>query len=196
MGPQSGSESSHRRRWHGTGEPVAPIETAGVAGCECESTDAGHRGGPARRSPAERTGQFTVGGGQPFATHGRTVGYDGRLSRTVLREREGEVPSRHSPAWSARTTISWAPTRPAVSGLEVRDRRANHPARACCGDDAVHAGAQARLIVLSSPGACQLRVTDPSRLTLAVRTVGRWRRRCGFRRLWPHDATTRQQFVD
>ena len=24
--------------------------------------------------------------------------YDGRLSRTVLREREGEVPSRHSPA--------------------------------------------------------------------------------------------------
>ena len=23
--------------------------------------------------------------------------YDGRLSRTVLREREGEVPSRHSP---------------------------------------------------------------------------------------------------
>ena len=25
--------------------------------------------------------------------------YDGRLSRTVLREREGEVPSRHSPGF-------------------------------------------------------------------------------------------------
>ena len=45
--------------------------------------------------------------------------YDGRLSRTVLREREGEVPSRHSPGTHRHpqaslqvnaTTESWAPT--------------------------------------------------------------------------------------
>ena len=31
--------------------------------------------------------------------------YDGRLSRTVLREREGEVPSRHSPGCAAELAV-------------------------------------------------------------------------------------------
>ena len=83
--------------------------------CECESTDAGHRGGPARSSGEgpvmgpERRGRAVHGrlevnpsGEEPTdrprqKNAGLWEPYDGRLSRTVLREREGEVPSRHSP---------------------------------------------------------------------------------------------------
>ena len=89
--------------------------TASSEHCECESTDAGHRGGPARSSGegpvmgSERRGRAVHGrvevnpsGEEPTdrprqKNAGLWEPYDGRLSRTVLREREGEVPSRHSP---------------------------------------------------------------------------------------------------
>ena len=43
---------------------------------------------PSGEEPTDRLRQKNAGLWEP---------YDGRLSRTVLREREGEVPSRHSP---------------------------------------------------------------------------------------------------
>ena len=43
---------------------------------------------PSGKEPTDRPRQKNAGLWEP---------YDGRLSRTVLREREGEVPSRHSP---------------------------------------------------------------------------------------------------
>ena len=43
---------------------------------------------PSGEEPTDRPRQKNAGLWEP---------YDGRLSRTVLREREGEVPSRHSP---------------------------------------------------------------------------------------------------
>ena len=43
---------------------------------------------PSGEEPTDRPKQKNAGLWEP---------YDGRLSRTVLREREGEVPSRHSP---------------------------------------------------------------------------------------------------
>ena len=48
---------------------------------------------PSGEEPTDRPRQKNAGLWEP---------YDGRLSRTVLREREGEVPSRHSPGSSAR----------------------------------------------------------------------------------------------
>ena len=98
-----------RRCWPREGEPQAARH------CEWESTDAGHRGGPARSSGEgpvmgpERRGRAVHGrlevnpsGEEPTdrprqKNAGLWEPYDGRLSRTVLREREGEVPSRHSP---------------------------------------------------------------------------------------------------
>ena len=58
---------------------------------------------PSGEEPTDRPRQKNAGLWEP---------YDGRLSRTVLREREGEVPSRYSPdsqdaahcAWSAHAT--------------------------------------------------------------------------------------------
>ena len=47
---------------------------------------------PSGEEPTDRPKQKNAGLWEP---------YDGRLSRTVLREREGEVPSRHSPGWLA-----------------------------------------------------------------------------------------------
>ena len=94
-----------RRFWPREGEPQAARH------CECESTDAGHRGGPARSSGegpvmgSERRGRAVHGrvevnpsGEEPTdrprqKNAGLWEPYDGRLSRTVLREREGEVPS-------------------------------------------------------------------------------------------------------
>ena len=46
---------------------------------------------PSGEEPTDRPKQKNAGLWEP---------YDGRLSRTVLREREGEVPSRHSPPTS------------------------------------------------------------------------------------------------
>ena len=45
---------------------------------------------PSGEEPTDRPRQKNAGLWEP---------YDGRLSRTVLREREGEVPSRHSPRY-------------------------------------------------------------------------------------------------
>ena len=45
---------------------------------------------PSGEEPTDRPRQKNAGLWEP---------YDGRLSRTVLREREGEVPSRHSPGF-------------------------------------------------------------------------------------------------
>ena len=91
--------------------------------CEWESTDAGHRGGPARSSGegpvmgSERRGRAVHGrlevnpsGEEPTdrprqKNAGLWEPYDGRLSRTVLREREGEVPSRYSPG--SRANSDW-----------------------------------------------------------------------------------------
>ena len=125
------------RRWHGNRRTCRPIETLGFLAargrttssghCECESTDAGHRGGPARSSgegPCNGVGAKGPGssrsfGGQPFgeepdrSTRQKNAGlwepYDGRLSRTVLREREGEVPSRHSPGSATLRGARYAP---------------------------------------------------------------------------------------
>ena len=47
---------------------------------------------PSGEEPTDRPRQKNAGLWEP---------YDGRLSRTVLREREGEVPSRHSPGHAA-----------------------------------------------------------------------------------------------
>ena len=41
--------------------------------------------------------------------------YDGRLSRTVLREREGEVPSRHSPGCAAPSDLCRGDSRPVAA---------------------------------------------------------------------------------
>ena len=46
---------------------------------------------PSGEEPTDRPRQKNAGLWEP---------YDGRLSRTVLREREGEVPSRHSPGFA------------------------------------------------------------------------------------------------
>ena len=58
---------------------------------------------PSGEEPTDRPRQKNAGLWEP---------YDGRLSRTVLREREGEVPSRHSPGGSlpplTRTTVAAA----------------------------------------------------------------------------------------
>ena len=48
---------------------------------------------PSGEEPTDRPRQKNAGLWEP---------YDGRLSRTVLREREGEVPSRYSPGGTAR----------------------------------------------------------------------------------------------
>ena len=48
---------------------------------------------PSGEEPTDRPRQKNAGLWEP---------YDGRLSRTVLREREGEVPSRHSPGCDIR----------------------------------------------------------------------------------------------
>ena len=50
---------------------------------------------PSGEEPTDRPRQKNAGLWEP---------YDGRLSRTVLREREGEVPSRHSPGSNAGPT--------------------------------------------------------------------------------------------
>ena len=52
---------------------------------------------PSGEEPTDRPRQKNAGLWEP---------YDGRLSRTVLREREGEVPSRYSPG-SANLTSAW-----------------------------------------------------------------------------------------
>ena len=57
---------------------------------------------PSGEEPTDRPRQKNAGLWEP---------YDGRLSRTVLREREGEVPPRHSPPLSA--TL---PKHPAIRG--------------------------------------------------------------------------------
>ena len=54
---------------------------------------------PSGEEPTDRPRQKNAGLWEP---------YDGRLSRTVLREREGEVPSRHSPG--NRCAIHFSPT--------------------------------------------------------------------------------------
>ena len=100
--------------------------------CEWESTDAGHRGGPARSSGegpvmgSERRGRAVHGrlevnpsGEEPTdrprqKNAGLWEPYDGRLSRTVLREREGEVPSRHSPRPHKRDELARRDTSPKV----------------------------------------------------------------------------------
>ena len=48
---------------------------------------------PSGEEPTDRPRQKNAGLWEP---------YDGRLSRTVLREREGEVPSRYSPGYTER----------------------------------------------------------------------------------------------
>ena len=56
---------------------------------------------PSGEEPTDRPRQKNAGLWEP---------YDGRLSRTVLREREGEVPSRHSPTTAPRyqcRTLPW-----------------------------------------------------------------------------------------
>src|SRR5665647_1195579 len=80
-----------------------------------QSTDTGHRGGPTHSSDegsvmgleprgradqgqAEANPQGEEPRGRPKPERaGLREPYDERLSRTVLREREGEVPSRYSP---------------------------------------------------------------------------------------------------
>ena len=51
---------------------------------------------PSGEEPTDRPRQKNAGLWEP---------YDGRLSRTVLREREGEVPSRHSPGSSGQGLV-------------------------------------------------------------------------------------------
>ena len=53
---------------------------------------------PSGEEPTDRPRQKNAGLWEP---------YDGRLSRTVLREREGEVPSRHSPSEWPPTVAQW-----------------------------------------------------------------------------------------
>ena len=50
---------------------------------------------PSGEEPTDRPRQKNAGLWEP---------YDGRLSRTVLREREGEVPSRYSPTPAPRSS--------------------------------------------------------------------------------------------
>ena len=103
--------------------------------CEWESTDAGHRGGPARSSGegpvmgSERRGRAVHGrlevnpsGEEPTdrprqKNAGLWEPYDGRLSRTVLREREGEVPSRHSPGGGDHYPAALTPRLPTPNPL-------------------------------------------------------------------------------
>ena len=129
-----------RRFWPREGEPQAARH------CEWESTDAGHRGGPARSSGEgpvmgpERRGRAVHGrlevnpsGEEPTdrprqKNAGLWEPYDGRLSRTVLREREGEVPSRHSPgsvgAWTGwPATLRGARCAPCVLTQRPHPRR-------------------------------------------------------------------------
>ena len=63
---------------------------------------------PSGEEPTDRPRQKNAGLWEP---------YDGRLSRTVLREREGEVPSRHSPGFGARRgRLAAAVDPPAAAG--------------------------------------------------------------------------------
>ena len=66
---------------------------------------------PSGEEPTDRPRQKNAGLWEP---------YDGRLSRTVLREREGEVPSRYSPG----TVLEWIPAPPESqkNGPEVPKR--------------------------------------------------------------------------
>ena len=86
---------------------------------------------PSGEEPTDRPRQKNAGLWEP---------YDGRLSRTVLREREGEVPSRHSPGavvldrvlerrHRPQPSIAWADS---VSGL-------------CCGSERTTATGQTSL---------------------------------------------------
>ena len=98
-----------RRSWPREGEPQAAntasarVPMRGTGADRPRSSDEGPVMGPERRGravhgrlevnpsgeePTDRPRQKNAGLWEP---------YDGRLSRTVLREREGEVPSRHSP---------------------------------------------------------------------------------------------------
>ena len=90
---------------------------------------------PSGEEPTDRPRQKNAGLWEP---------YDGRLSRTVLREREGEVPSRYSPGrhWagshgrrhgsftaapsstSPETATDSAPTKPATVNKQLQS---NHP---------------------------------------------------------------------
>ena len=130
--------------------------TASSEHCEWESTDAGHRGGPARSSGegpvmgSERRGRAVHGrvevnpsGEEPTdrprqKNAGLWEPYDGRLSRTVLREREGEVPSRHSPAPRMQRIMPGQHTRPyfrAPTGGRGSNHRLTarpHRRRPCC----------------------------------------------------------------
>ena len=75
---------------------------------------------PSGEEPTDRPRQKNAGLWEP---------YDGRLSRTVLREREGEVPSRHSPrqprhlvktlTWDQGREMARWPDIEATLGIEV-----------------------------------------------------------------------------
>ena len=67
---------------------------------------------PSGEDPTDRPRQKNAGLWEP---------YDGRLSRTVLREREGEVPSRHSPG-THRPKPKTGPRR-TVHSYQLRDRQ-------------------------------------------------------------------------
>ena len=66
---------------------------------DCEANPPKHGDGSTLPVSASHNSSLT-GTSSPQPNAGLWEPYDGRLSRTVLREREGEVPSRHSPGRS------------------------------------------------------------------------------------------------
>ena len=66
---------------------------------------------PSGEEPTDRPRQKNAGLWEP---------YDGRLSRTVLREREGEVPSRHSPRPKRRRVLLRLTSRDGIHRESVR----------------------------------------------------------------------------
>ena len=97
---------------------------------------------PSGEEPTDRPKQKNAGLWEP---------YDGRLSRTVLREREGEVPSRHSPGqpggrcgWVQCRAMRRRCQRNSVSGVT------SHPARLGRASAAAIAPSKLRSVSVSS----------------------------------------------
>ena len=97
-GPSTGSEAGSTTTEPSTAPSCMPSQSTNIfrwarSSNDCEANPPMEM---ARRCPSARTSSLTgTSSLQPNAELWEP--YDGRLSRTVLREREGEVPSRHSP---------------------------------------------------------------------------------------------------
>ena len=198
FGTRGLSIGPHRGRSTPTAEFPAPTRCRSSNDCEANPPKRGD-GSTLPVSASHNSSLTGTSSPQPHA--GLWEPYDQRLSRTVLREREGEVPSRHSPHrllvhHRSRRQVRLVGRRPVVAHPRRRDLRLNYSARASSSlSDAVATsarpaasntsrstnGSSSRRLATAGSGAV---IADPATghglIDIVHRHVPPWARTCHF----------------